>query len=258
MLETNSFKIDKYLKRIGLVKYIDKSLESIKQLHGAHFYNVPFENLEMRSVEGSKLELNYVYDRIVENKKGGLCFEFCLLLEEVFKHYGVSHSPRLARIHQPSLTGCTHQLFVLDIDNEKFIFDVGFGAKGPRSVLKLEDGYIFEHEFNSSKVIYDEEFGWCVLSRELPNKDWELLYSFSDTKSRVEDIEISYFYIKNSPDSLLNKNRVISVPLPRGRKSIRNYTMTIVTNDEVKTTELDENNIIDEIKREFGLDVTFE
>ncbi|EOD2711248.1 arylamine N-acetyltransferase [Vibrio cholerae] len=257
MLETNIFKIDKYLKRIGLFKDIDKSLESIEQLQNAHFYSVPFENLEMRLDEESKLELGNIYDRIVENKKGGLCFEFCLLLEEVFKHYGVSYSPRLARLHQPYLTGCTHQLFVLDVDNEKFIFDVGFGAKGPRGVLKLENGYVFEHEFNSSKVTYDEEFGWCVFSREFPNENWELLYSFFDNKIRQEDIEISYFYIKNSPDSLLNKNRVISIPLPRGRKSIRNYTMTIINGDEIKTIELDESNIINEIKREFGLDVIF-
>ncbi|WP_305843014.1 arylamine N-acetyltransferase family protein [Photobacterium leiognathi] len=248
------FEITKYLRRIGIDKCIGNDFESVKRLHSSHFYNVPFENLEMVSNKNNKIDIKNVYERIVEKRKGGICFEFCLLIEEVFKNIGINYSSQLARIHQPFITGCTHQFFIISIDDDEFIFDVGFGAKGPRGLLKLENGYVLEDNFNSSKVIYDEEIGWCIFSLEKCSNDWELIYSFTKNKITREDIEIAYFYVKNSPDSLLNKNKVVSIPLSNGRKSFKNDIITIVVDEEVEVVKVD-NDIINTINREFKLDV---
>jgi N-hydroxyarylamine O-acetyltransferase len=235
-----AFLLHEYLHRLQIHQPIYADKIGLFLLHHAHFYNVPFENLDMDADRKYGLDLNYLIDKIVYKKRGGICYEFCTLLSEALNELGFEHSNCLARVHSPVLTGATHQVFIIKIKNEDWLFDIGFGAKGPRAPILLKDGAIYEHQFHSTKIVADRDYGLVVYVKEniKSNDVWEAMYSFYNQLTTPQDVELSYFYTVNSVNSLLNKNRVISLPTDDGRKSIRNRTYTEIHGSNVNSFEI--------------------
>ncbi|MGD8165376.1 arylamine N-acetyltransferase family protein [Pantoea sp. FN0307] len=229
-----------YLKRLNLLEKPRRDSSFLSALHRAHFFSVPFENFSMRDNASGDLARDVIVDKIIFNNRGGICFEFSVLLKEMFDHIGFMYQTRLARVLIPFMTPATHQLFIVTVDQEPWIFDVGFGAKGPRAPLLLTDGYIHEHPFLSSRVSSHPELGWVVSVKENSKNDavWENIYSFHDVATYPADINMAYFYTLFSSESLLNTNRVASLPTENGRISIRNNTFTEVNGLSTSSKEI--------------------
>ena len=64
-----------YLNRIKFPGDHKPTFETLKNLQKKHLYNIPFENLDIHY--GNKIELNELlfYDKIVNNNRGGFCYE---------------------------------------------------------------------------------------------------------------------------------------------------------------------------------------
>jgi len=70
------FDIDRYLQRIGVTtEDREPTLEFLKEVHRSHYMAVPYENLDI--IQGKPLDLSTeaLYDKIVNCKRGGYCFE---------------------------------------------------------------------------------------------------------------------------------------------------------------------------------------
>lgn len=219
-----------YLKRLNINLPLVANYKFLSQFHHAHFYSIPFENVGMKKNTLELFSYQNIANRIIFNKRGGICFDFSILIRSFFEHVGYSYRIRLARILNPSITPATHLLFIVKIDEIKWIFDIGYGAKGPRSPLMLIDGYVHEHSFLSSRVNWNSEFGWIVSIKENSKHDtiWENIYAFHDIDALEPDINMAHFYTLNSSESLLNTNMVASLPKENGRISIRNNVFTEV------------------------------
>jgi N-hydroxyarylamine O-acetyltransferase len=251
--------ISSYLKRLNLLQKISIDSSYLSALHQAHFFSVPFENLSMKDNVTGLLSCDAVADKIIFNNRGGICFEFSVLLKEIFDHIGFMYQIRLARVLVPFMTPATHQLFIITIGQEKWIFDVGFGAKGPRAPLLLTDGYIHDHAFLSSRVSCHPEDGWIVSVKENSKSDaiWEDIYSFQDVSVYPPDINMAYFYTLFSPESLLNTNRVASLPTENGRISIRNNIFTEVSGAYTSSVEItDREEMSQLLSARFGISIS--
>ncbi|EMF5055662.1 arylamine N-acetyltransferase [Serratia marcescens] len=222
--------ISVFFNRLNLQDNLSPDAHCLAALHQAHFFSIPFENFTMKDGFTNQLSYDDLSNKIMLNKRGGICFEFSVLLQTLFDHVGYKYCSRLARVHVPLMTPATHQLFIVSVNEERWIFDVGFGAKGPRAPLLLTQGYTHEHSFLSSRVTKHAEHGWVVSVKEnsKPDAVWEDIYSFHDTATFAPDINMAYFYTLHSPQSLLNTNQVASLPTENGRISIRNNTFTEV------------------------------
>lgn len=74
-------KIRKYLERIGFQGTARADRETLFQLHEAHFKTVPYENLDIFLYgKVADLDTESVYEKIVNNHRGGYCFELNGLL----------------------------------------------------------------------------------------------------------------------------------------------------------------------------------
>lgn len=251
--------IDKYLKRLNLKERPVKSYDFLSALHHAHFFNVPFENFSVNDTSDVGLSRDEIFTKIVLNNKGGICFEFSVLLQELFYHVGFSYEVRLARLLIPHTTPATHQLFILNVGNERWLFDVGFGAKGPRTLLLMADGYVHNDPFLSARITEDVVQGWIVSVKENNKLDavWEDIYSFHDVATFPADISMAYFYTLNSPESLLNTNNVASLPKENGRISIRNDIFTEVNGFDSMSVEMsDDEEASRVLKMRFGVSLT--
>ncbi|TPG56774.1 arylamine N-acetyltransferase family protein [Ewingella americana] len=248
--------ISLFFNRLNFKEKYAKDIHYLVALHKAHFYSVPFENFTMKDNGAGELSYDDIAHKVIFSNRGGICFEFMVLLEKLFDHLGYVHCSRLAKVLIPFMTPATHQLSIVSINEERWIFDVGFGAKGPRAPLLLIDGYIHEHIFLSSKVTRNSVHGWVVSVKEnsKPNAVWEDIYSFHDTATFQPDINMAYFYTLHSPQSLLNTNQVASLPTENGRISIRNNTFTEVNGFSSLSVEIADKQALSQLLSErFGI-----
>ncbi|MDH0353702.1 arylamine N-acetyltransferase [Morganella sp. GD04133] len=250
--------ISSYLTRLNINENIKADNYSLFRFHHAHFYSVPFENFSMNENAASGSFSKIIADNIIFNKRGGICFEFAALLAPFFSYTGFVYRTRLARVLIPLLTPATHQLFIISVAGEEWIFDVGFGARGPRAPLRMVDGYVHEHAFLSSKVSRHPAYGWVVSVRENSrlNADWEDIYAFHDTETFPPDISMAYFYTLHSPESLLNIHKVASLPTENGRISIRDTVFTEVNGLSSCSADITDNEELSQLlSGKFGISI---
>lgn len=248
-----------YLRRLKIKEKISRESFCLSTLHKAHFFTVPFENFGMHDGSEVSLRPEDVANKIILNNRGGICFEFSILLQEVFNHFAVDFQIRMARVLIPHMSPATHQLFLVNKDDERWIFDVGFGAKGPRGLLLLKNGFTHEDGFLSSRVRCDDEHGWIVSIKENSRDDavWEDIYSFQDVEIYQPDINMAYFYTLFSPESLLKNYRVASLPTDNGRISIRNNIFTEVSGLKSTSYEIaDKEELLLILSSRFGINIS--
>ena len=86
-----------YLKRIRCEDLLDsprKCIENLKRLHESHLLNIPFENFNMALNRKVEMNLNEMYEKCIDNLRGGLCFELNNLFDWLLMQLG--YSVRLA------------------------------------------------------------------------------------------------------------------------------------------------------------------
>ncbi|UYA61146.1 arylamine N-acetyltransferase [Pectobacterium colocasium] len=220
----------RFTSRINISSPPISDISYLFKLHYAHICSIPFENMSMKENASKGNSYLTISEAILGNRRGGICFEFSVLLRPFLEHVGFIYRYRLARLLTPMLTPATHQIFIISIEEKDWIFDVGYGAKGPRAPLLLVDGYEHQHSFLSSRVSKCRKHGWTVSVKEnsKPDASWEAIYAFHDIETTIEDVEMAYFYTLYSSKSLLNTNNVASMPTKNGRISIRNNIFTEV------------------------------
>lgn len=67
--------MDGYLARMGMARPVEPNLEGLRRLHRAHLRAVPFENSSVLWKEPIVLDPDSLVAKIVEQRRGGFCFE---------------------------------------------------------------------------------------------------------------------------------------------------------------------------------------
>ncbi|EKT57181.1 arylamine N-acetyltransferase [Providencia burhodogranariea DSM 19968] len=171
-----------YINRLALSYPPKVNLIYLSQLHYSHFYTIPFENFNMKENAQHSSIYSVTKKAILEHKRGGIYFEFAGLIVPFFEKVGFIYHFRLARLFLPTMTPATHQIYIISIEGQDWLFDVDFGARGPRGLLLLKDGFEHKHPFLSSRISKSEIYGWVVSIKEnsKPDADWENIYAFHD------------------------------------------------------------------------------
>jgi N-hydroxyarylamine O-acetyltransferase len=123
---------EKYLQRLGIENFeFPVTAESLKNLQKQHLLNVPFENLDIHWKRPILLDTARFYRKIVEEKRGGFCYElnglFCELLNEIgFPSRLIS--ARVATADDEFSREFDHLAILTKIGDEKFLVDVGVGV----------------------------------------------------------------------------------------------------------------------------------
>ena len=90
---------NEYLRRIGIEeKEIEPTLENLKLLQRRHLLNVPFENLDIHWKRPILLDSDNFYEKVVNKKRGGFCYELNGLFNELLKEIGFQTKIISARV----------------------------------------------------------------------------------------------------------------------------------------------------------------
>ncbi len=224
-MNSNSFDLDAYLARVGLASSPKANDDGLLALHGAQFFAIPFENLDIQLGRQINLDANSLQRKLVDHRRGGYCFELGGLALLALRALGFEVRPLLARVHLgDTISARTHQLDLVTVNESPWIFDVGFGAGGPRSPMPLEEGRVEERGGWVARLIRREPWGW--LMQTLIEDEWVDSYSFTLGHVTAQDIALGNFYTSHSPDCHFTRQRVASAPREQGRISLMDFTLT--------------------------------
>jgi len=121
--------LDAYLECIGFVGEPRADLDTLKEIHRQHLLTIPFENLDVQLQRTVDLDIRRIYSKLVEQGRGGWCYEMNGLLgwalaEAGFKVMRMSGGVWRSQ-HGDSVLG-NHLVLCVQLD-QPWIADVGFG-----------------------------------------------------------------------------------------------------------------------------------
>ncbi|WP_367106630.1 arylamine N-acetyltransferase [uncultured Psychrobacter sp.] len=238
-----------YLAQLGFTepeinKTITPDLETLQRLQIAHLTQYPFQSLTTVLDRPVDLEEASIYNKVIERRLGGYCYELNGLFLALLRHLGYE-----ARI----VTGIviidnqierrnarTHMAIIMTIEERNYLVDVGFGGQVPTAPLVF--AYNQQNQDQSSaqenkaaqiqttphgnyKIIRDESFDdqsknpilthaevnyeRYILCSEVKS-EWQMLYVFDLLPQIKIDMIVGNWYISTYPKSPFKDKIMVS------------------------------------------------
>lgn len=247
---------EKYLRRFGIENFeISANAESLKILQQQHLLNVPFENLDIHWKRPILLDLARIYEKIVNERRGGFCYELNGLFCELLNRIGFPSrmvSARVAMADDEFSREFDHMAILTEVGGETFLVDVGFGDFTAEP-LKFE----LDAEQSDASGVFtikkhaDEYF----LVAKKDGDAWKSEYIFKDVAHDLAEYAEMCEFHQTSPESHFTQGKVCSLMLANGRKTLTNKKF-IETRGGVKNeTDINsEDEFNDLLAREFEID----
>ncbi len=249
--------LDRYFARIGDSGSRAPTLGTLDRIIEAHARTIPFENLDVLLDRGISLEPADIERKLVQQERGGYCFEQNTLLLHVLSALGFQVQPISARvrIRKPrSVTPArTHMFLRVELDGQSRLVDVGAGGLTPTSSLELILDTLQTTPHEPRRIVTSG--AWTDLERRAPdaclyhqvrlNDTWEDLYDFTLEEMHPIDRTVSSWYTSTHPDSHFRSHVLVARPTQGGRLGLwdreltrrdvdgRSVTRTLETHDEV-------------------------
>jgi len=254
-MDNIEFNLDQYFKRIGYNGTTNISLDTLRAIHHAQLYTIPFENFDIQLGRGINLEPENIFDKLVKHNRGGYCFELNGLFLLALKSIGFDVRPLLCRVHVSGTpSGKGHQMELITIEGEQWLADVGFGSNTPRQPLplKLNQPTIFDHQ----EVRLTEAGDYGIMLQAKVKNEWTNLYSFDLSPVFQVDIEYGNHYTSTSPKAFFTFSRVGAFPIKGGAITLHNFSLKKTINGHEEIIELEDNaTYLDALKKYFGIEL---
>lgn len=234
--------VRKYFERIGLELPENPVPDSalLKKIHYAHCTTVPYENLDMIRGIPTSLEENALYKKIVEEGKGGICFELNGSLGNLLRALGYTVTDFAARYlrGESTIPMRRHRVLKVEASDGVWLCDVGVGEVCPREPLALTEGLVQE-QFGETYRLEKEPFlGWVLW--DLHKGVWRKFYSFTEEPQLEVDFVAGNFYCEKHPDSPFNKDEMFALKTATGRVTLDGNIYKEFDGGEVRVREIPE------------------
>jgi N-hydroxyarylamine O-acetyltransferase len=208
-----------YARRIGFAGAMRPTAECLRALHLAHATHVPFENIEVLMRRPVRLDLTSLWKKLVEDGRGGYCFEQNTLFAAVLEEAGFRVRRLAARVRMGAVgtRPRTHMLLAVEADGRQWLCDVGFGGDAllcPVAWIPGETSAQFAWKYR----LVEEAPGY-VLQTWRENA-WVDLYSFTMEEQFAVDYEVANYYTATYPDSFFRKQLMVHLPAPDVRVTL--------------------------------------
>ncbi len=252
MLEKEQVKA--YLERIGYRGETRVARDTLSELIRSHLTGVPFENLEVfEEKRVPSLETEDIYKKVVENRRGGYCFELNKLFYELLTALGFSVYPVGVRIvwMKETFPPMLHRGTIAVLDGEKYFCDIGYGGPGPKGLVELIPGeYII---CGDSFRVEGEDGGFFRINR-MHDGEYRPMLVFRDQKMEEADFLPMNFYCAKSENVIFSQKRILNLCLPNGSVALTDDTLTIREDGGVTVIQCrDEAERRKYIKEKFGV-----
>lgn len=245
-----------YLDRIGYTAGPELTPENLHKLIRCHLETVPFENLDFcYNPKRMSTKPEDMYHKVVERKRGGVCFElnaiFYWLMEQMGYETYPLHVRLMMRADLPA--PITHRGNMAVIDGKKYFCDVGFGGPGPKGLVAVDEPEIQMIGGEPFKV---EKDGLHVTIFRQNDGQWAPIIKFADVPAINEDFEFLLYAFTADPQSHFVTRRVVNLCRPDfGYLAVTDMEFTALKNGErIQRTLQSEAELQEVLHTEFGIE----
>ena len=251
------FKFDReaYLQRINYTKEVNVTIECLIDIHYTQLFTIPFENFDIFLGRAIELEPKKLVHKLVQNKRGGYCFELNGLFLMALQSFGFDARALLARVHVTGTpTGRGHQFSLITFQGNQWIADVGFGSNTPRGPIPLVLNQPTTNYGQTVRLVDTQHYGIMLQIRN--GAIWEDLYSFDLDYVCPGDIEYGNYYNSTSQNSFFVRARVAALPVKDGVITLFNNTLKRTLGGKEIQIQLEENQqYIESLEAHFGIEL---
>ena len=239
-----------YLLRIGLSQRPAPDAQGLAAVQFAHRQAIGFENFDVRLGRGISLDPERIFAKLIRGQRGGYCFEHNILYAAMLRAMGLPCRPLLARVWlgmdpeavaPAAVPPRTHVLLLVDVGDEAWIADAGFGAAYVPS-MPLADGATATSADGASHRLrrvgaegavtgqwWLERAGPASATdgRFLPHEGWQVQYAFELGEVVPVDLEMSNHWTATRKESRFTQADLATIVLPEGFASLNGRRMTI-------------------------------
>jgi N-hydroxyarylamine O-acetyltransferase len=218
-----------YLDRIAYTGPLVTTPEVLRDLHRAHLFSVPFENLDIALCRKIVCDENAFICKIVGRRRGGFCYELNGAFAALLRAIGFQVTLLSARVPREDGSDSPefdHLALRIDLD-EPWLADVGFGDSFLEP-LGLRSGIAQSHDGRMYRVVD----GGKSLGMERAERDgvWKRQYSFTLMPRSLNDFAAMCHYHQTSPESPFTRKSVCSMATPHGRITLADRRLIFTRN----------------------------
>lgn len=232
----DDLRIQKYFERLNLTD-ISCNYIGLKTIQIKHMLKIPFENLDVVVGRDIDLNIDHLFNKLIERKRGGYCFELNILHSFLLSSVGFKVKPVLGRVwlrDQESLPPRNHLTHLVYVEDTTFVTDVGFGGLAPKIPLDIH----FDGEVNDGDgIVRVKNFNWnqFMVQRKVGDR-WINQFSFEDVSISDEDINIANFFMSKNKSSHFFNKRFVAQFTDAGRIGLFENTFTERVGCEIVNT----------------------
>ncbi len=223
-----------YARRIGYNGPFEPTLDVLRGMHLAHFYSVPFENLDIHTGVRIQVDARVNFDKIVSRGRGGFCLELSGLFARVLRQIGFRVDVLGGRVLTDGRLGMplSHMTLVVHLD-EPYLADVGFGGSiaAPLRLLDRDPQY---HEGRKYVIDHDGDH-WFLSLWDVDGR--RATYVFTLQPRDFREFDAVCHWLQTSPESLFTTGPFASRAVEGGRLTLGGSKL-VETRGEERTERL--------------------
>jgi N-hydroxyarylamine O-acetyltransferase len=218
--------IGAYLRRIDYHGKLDTTIDTLRALHRAHIHCVPFENLDIALGRWITLDEDLLFDKIVNRKRGGFCFEVNGLFSALLRELGFKVKRLSARMGDGNGSygmELGHMTLMVELE-ERWLADVCGSFIEP---LRIDERGVQVQERGRYRIEKEGKY----LRYQMQDGDvWVTKYLFRLQPYALTDYIEPCTYTQTSPESWFTQRRICTRATPDGRISLNDMTLFITNN----------------------------
>jgi N-hydroxyarylamine O-acetyltransferase len=246
--------VQAYLRRIGYSGPVGPTLETLRGMHRAHFFQVPFENLDIGRRVRIEVDEDVNFDKVVRARRGGFCLELTGLFARVLREIGFKVDVIGARVMSDGRLSepMSHMTLIVHL-SERWIADVGFGGRVAEP-LRLDDRE--EQRFGPrGYVVANDGDHWLVTCTEPASPP--MSYLFAMQPRDFDEFRPVCDWLQTSPESRFTQGDIVSLATPTGRLTLSNKRLIVADEGQREERDIEtETDQRDVLRSRFGIEIS--
>lgn len=252
-MQAENFVVDDYLQRINYSGAINPGVETLTNVMRAQLHSIPFENLDVQAGKIVSMVPEEIVKKIVYSTRGGYCYEVNGLFTMALGALGFSFDIIGARpMFYPQRRPKTHVVIVVNIGNERWLCDTGFGSFGLRAPIGLHQlGQVIQQD-NETFMLDKNERDEFVL-KALVKGEWANQFGFDLQPMEWIDFSLANYYNSTHPDAIFVKQYLVMQQHAQGRTLLSGNQLKKFTGEQEIIAEVSPAQLDDVLWQEFSL-----
>ena len=259
-MHADNFDLDLYLKRIGFIGEVAANSATVKTLMQQQLRTVPFENLDVQAGKIVSLVPEEIVSKIIGadgmGRRGGYCYEVNALFAMALTALRIDYQFVFCRpMFYPMRRPKTHMALIVNVEQEQWLCDLGFGSYGLRAPIALSQGNIPQtQDFDCFRLLAPVA-GNYVLQAKL-DEQWVSQYGFDLYPADWIDFMPANYLNSTHPDTIFVQKYLVIQQHATGRTMLVGNELKQWQQGAVTVTPVEPAQLASILKQQFNLDLS--